>query len=110
MKFFKCSDPGSHPIGATTSHYEEEEPFESLEGIEAQTIGKPFPNGDDLLSGVIDGVDYVPQSKAGDDTKDLDFFGSVGELDLGKDSFPYCHSGGSISLIYGEHPHGEQPS
>ena len=30
VKFFKLSDPGSHPIGVATSHYEEEEPFESL--------------------------------------------------------------------------------
>ncbi|XP_052185128.1 protein MEI2-like 4 isoform X2 [Diospyros lotus] len=112
-----------HSVGAATSHYEEEEPFESLEEIEAQTIGNLLPNDDDLLSGVTDGLDYVPQSNAADDTEDLDLFSSVGGLDLGEDSFPpglgdtkvsgghpYCHSGGSISLIYGEHPHGEQPS
>nr|GEX21014.1 transposon Ty3-I Gag-Pol polyprotein [Tanacetum cinerariifolium] len=38
-------------------HQEKEEPFRSLEEIEAQTIRNLLPDDDDLLSGVTDGLD-----------------------------------------------------
>ncbi|XAR48245.1 hypothetical protein NMG60_11031000 [Bertholletia excelsa] len=73
-----------HSVGAAASHYEEEEPLESLEEIEAQTIGNLLPKDDDLLSGVTDGLDSVAQPT---DAEDFDLFSSVGGLDLGEDGF-----------------------
>ncbi|XP_057485923.1 protein MEI2-like 4 [Actinidia eriantha] len=106
-----------HSVGAAASLYEEEEPFESLEEIEAQTIGNLLPNDDDLLSGVTDGLDYMAQPNTGEDIEDLDLFSSVGGLDLGEDGFPSGQRDskdrqleGSISSVAGEHPYGEHPS
>lgn len=112
-----------HSIGTVASHYEEEEPFESLEEIEAQTIGNLLPDDDDLLSGVTDGLDCIVQPSGGDDVEDLDFFSSVGGLDLGDDGssagqnnseFPGVVSNGqpgaSNGSIANEHPSGEHPS
>ncbi|KVH88195.1 Nucleotide-binding, alpha-beta plait [Cynara cardunculus var. scolymus] len=108
-----------HSVGAAASHYEEEEPFESLEEIEAQTIGNLLPDDDDLLSGVTDGLDCKVQPGSGDDVEELDFFSSVGGMELGEDGGQrnYEISGGSSasqlgpsSGAMGEHPHGEHPS
>lgn len=103
-----------HSVGAAASHYEDQEPFETLEEIEAQTIGNLLPNDDDLLSGVTDGLDYAGQSNPGEEIEDLDFFNSVGGMDLGEDDFPPGQrdskfSEGSFSSVgvdqhYGEHP------
>ncbi|KAM7468803.1 hypothetical protein LguiB_016365 [Lonicera macranthoides] len=111
-----------HSVGAaaaSASHYEEEEPpFESLEEIEAQTIGNLLPDDDDLLSGVTDGLDYnIAQPSSRDDVEDLDLFSSVGGMDLGEDG-GYSSSGQRISDIPGgnsgsigeQHAHGEHPS
>ncbi|KAM7487069.1 hypothetical protein LguiB_024553 [Lonicera macranthoides] len=107
-----------HSVGAAAaaSQYEEE-PFESLEEIEAQTIGNLLPNDDDLLSGVTDGLDYIGQPSSGDDAEDLDFFSSVGGMDMGEDGFTPGQrnsefSGGNSNggSFAGEHPHGEHPS
>ncbi|KAF7123644.1 hypothetical protein RHSIM_Rhsim12G0017500 [Rhododendron simsii] len=96
-----------HSFGANASHYKEDEPFESLAEIEAQTIGNLLPNDDDLLSGVTDGLDHVPQTNTGEDIEDLDFFSSVGGLELGEDGFPQgqrdsedCRLGGSMAAKY----------
>lgn len=100
-----------HSVGAAASHYEDEEPFESLEEIEAQTIGNLLPNDDDLLSGVTDGLDYVGQPNPGEEIEDLDLFSSVGGMDLGEDGFPPGRSDSeSISLVGGDQRHGERPS
>lgn len=100
-----------HSVGAAASHYEDEEPFESLEEIEAQTIGNLLPNDDDLLSGVTDGLDYVGQPNPGEEIEDLDLFSSVGGMDLGEDGFPPGRSDSeSISLVGGDQRHGEHPS
>ncbi|PSS27011.1 Protein MEI2-like [Actinidia chinensis var. chinensis] len=106
-----------HSVGDAASHYEEEEPFESLEEMEAQTIGNLLPNDDELLSGVTDGIDYVGQPNTGEEIEDLDLFSSVGGMDLGEDGFPpgqrdseftggniNSQSGGSVSSVVGEHP------
>ena len=77
-----------HSVGDAASHYEEEEPFESLEEMEAQTIGNLLPNDDELLSGVTDGIDYVGQPNTIEEIEDLDLFSSVGGMDLGEDGFP----------------------
>lgn len=96
-----------HSFGADASHYKEDEPFESLAEIEAQTIGNLLPNDDDLLSGVTDGLDHVPQTNTGEDIEDLDLFSSVGGLELGEDGFPQgqrdsedSRLGGSIAGKY----------
>ncbi|CAK9171910.1 unnamed protein product [Ilex paraguariensis] len=112
-----------HSFGAAASHYEEDEPFESIEEIEAQTIGNLLPNDDDLLSGVTDRLDYIAQPNNGDDTEELDLFSSVGGMDLGEDGSSPGESnseftrrnsngqlGGSSSSIAGEQPFGEHPS
>ena len=112
-----------HSIDTVASHYEEEERFESLEEIEAQTIGNLLPDDDDLLSGVTDGLDCIVQPSGGDDVEDLDFFSSVGGMDLGDDGssagqsnseFPGVVSndqpGASNGSIANEHPSGEHPS
>ncbi|KAE8023783.1 hypothetical protein FH972_009446 [Carpinus fangiana] len=112
-----------HSVDTVASHYEEEEPFESLEEIEAQTIGNLLPDDDDLLSGLTDGLDYIVQPSGGDDLEELDLFSSVGGMDLGDDGssagqknsgFPggisNGQSGASNGSIAGEHPHGEHPS
>ncbi|KAF6156722.1 hypothetical protein GIB67_010994 [Kingdonia uniflora] len=96
-----------HSVDAVTaSHYEEEEPFQSLEEIEAQTIGNLLPDEDDLLSGVIDGMEYFAQPHSGDDLEDFDLFSSGGGLELeGDDGLDSKNS----SMV-GEHPYGEHPS
>lgn len=105
-----------HSVDTVASHFEEEEPFESLEEIEAQTIGNLLPDDDDLLSGVIEGIDGVAQSN-GDDMEELDFFSSVGGMDLGDDGFTAGRGSGfsagnsqSLNAVAGEHPYGEHPS
>ncbi|KAH6771116.1 hypothetical protein C2S52_015919 [Perilla frutescens var. hirtella] len=106
---------------AAASHYEEEEVFESLEELEAQTIGNLLPDDDDLLSGVTDGFNSIVRTNNGEDVEDLDLFSSVGGLELGEDSFSQRNSelsdinsnnqlGISVGSNGGEHPFGEHPS
>lgn len=101
--------------------YEEEEAFESLEELEAQTIGNLLPDDDDLLSGVTDGLDHMIRPNNGEDMEDLDLFSSVGGLELGEDSSAQRNSelsdvnsssqlAFSAGLNGGEHPFGEHPS
>ncbi|KAL9264606.1 MEI2-like 4-like protein [Drosera capensis] len=110
-----------HSIDTITSPHEEE-PLESLEEIEAQTIGNLLPNDDDLFSGVVYG-EQVGQRGGVDDTEDLDLFSSVGGMDLGDDNsyvgrrnnnFHGVVSpgqlGGTDFSIAREHPFGEFPS
>ncbi|KAL8038076.1 hypothetical protein ABFX02_11G080200 [Erythranthe guttata] len=105
---------------SVASHYEEDEAFESLEELEAQTIGNLLPDDDDLLSGVTDGFDNIMRS-SGDDMEDLDMFSNVGGLELGEDGYSQRNSElsdvNSISQLAtsviangGEHPFGEHPS
>ncbi|KAI3818058.1 hypothetical protein L1987_11860 [Smallanthus sonchifolius] len=90
-----------HSVGA--SQYEEE-PFESLEEIEAQTIGNLLPDDDDLLSGVTDGLDCKVQPGSGDDVEELDFFSSVGGMELGEDGGGRNYETLATQLGGGEHP------
>ncbi|KAH7548508.1 hypothetical protein JRO89_XS14G0144800 [Xanthoceras sorbifolium] len=114
--------PYGHSVDTVASHFEEEAPFESLEELEAQTIGNLLPNDDDLFSGVTDGLDYAVQPTSGDDMDELDFFSSVGGMDL-EDDGSTAHKRSEISgglsngelgicdgTLVGEHPHGEHPS
>ncbi|KAM0047417.1 putative RNA recognition motif domain, mei2-like RNA recognition, RNA-binding domain superfamily [Helianthus debilis subsp. tardiflorus] len=94
-----------HSVGA--SQYAEEEPFESLEEIEAQTIGNLLPDDDDLLSGVTDGLDCNKvQPGSGDDVEELDFFSSVGGMELGEDGAGQRN----YEISAEQHPHGQHPS
>ncbi|KAI3467807.1 hypothetical protein Pfo_024470 [Paulownia fortunei] len=112
-----------HSVAAASvpSHYEEEEAFESLEELEAQTIGNLLPDDDDLLSGVTDGFDSIIRPHNGEDMEDLDLFSSVGGLELGEDGFSHRNSqlsdvnsnnqlAISVGSNGGEHPFGEHPS
>lgn len=116
----------SQSIDTVTSHFEEEEHFESLKEIEAQTIGNLLPDDDDLLSGVTDGLAFHVQRNTGDDMEDVDLFSSVGGMELEADDGVSCYTGnkssdlmagipngqpgGSNSSLAGEHPFGEHPS
>ncbi|XP_011036183.1 PREDICTED: protein MEI2-like 4 isoform X2 [Populus euphratica] len=110
-----------HSVDTIASHFEEEEHFESLEEIEAQTIGNLLPDDDDLFTGVNDRVENINHPSGGDDME-LDFFSSVGGMDLGDDGsvaqidseFPGGASNGQLGAcnlsMAGEHPYGEHPS
>lgn len=110
-------------IDTVNSNYEEDEPFESTEEIEAQFIGNLLPDDDDLLSGVFDDIGYIGQSNVGDDIDD-DIFCSGGGLELEADEnvngSSVCDFNGGLDSnglqvgpngqFPGEHPHGEHPS
>lgn len=111
----------SFAAAAVASRYEEEEAFESLEELEAQTIGNLLPDDDDLLSGVTDGFDNIMRPNNGEDMEDLDLFSNVGGLELGEDGFAQRNSelsdlnsirqlAISVGSNGGEHPFGEHPS
>ncbi|KAJ0973540.1 hypothetical protein J5N97_021499 [Dioscorea zingiberensis] len=99
------------------SNLEDEEPFESLKDVEAQTIGNLLPDDDDLFSGVIDDLEYVAQRHVGDDIED-DLFCSGGGIELEVDDSFSCNNipdsfgcdalsgqrGGLSSAFAGEHP------
>ncbi|XP_076919161.1 protein MEI2-like 4 [Bidens hawaiensis] len=75
-----------HSVGASryaAAAAAEEEQFESLEQIEAQTIGNLLPDDDDLLSGITDGL--LQPGSGTDDVEELDIFKSVGGMELGDD-------------------------
>ncbi|CAI9785036.1 unnamed protein product [Fraxinus pennsylvanica] len=108
--------PYGHSFGGdAASHYEAHEGFESLEELEAQTIGNLLPDDDDLLSGLTDGLGCIAQPNKGGDMEDLDLFSSVGGLELGEDGpsqrnyeFSDVSSINQLGLAYGsndqEHP------
>lgn len=124
MKLTSDDAPFGQSNASVHSIYEEDEPFESLEELEAQTIGNLLPNDDDdLLSGVIDDLNFLPRSANGDEVED-DIFCSVGGLELEVDDKNGCYrsseivggenvndqDGGLSSRLAGEHPNGEHPS
>lgn len=114
--------PYHRPANAVAS-YHDEEPFESLKEIEAQTIGNLLPDDDDLFSGMTDGLACNAYAKNGDDFEDYDLFSSGGGMELegddrtcmGQRSSDYVRGlsngqVGSNGSIVGEHPYGEHPS
>lgn len=122
LQLSSSNDFYSHSVDTVASHYEEE-PLESLEEIEAQTIGNLLPDDDDdLLAGVIDKIESIVQPSGEDDIEDLDLFSSVGGMDLGDDTssgglcqpeFSGSSNGqltGANMSVNGEHPYGEHPS
>ncbi|XP_011623405.1 protein MEI2-like 4 isoform X2 [Amborella trichopoda] len=111
-------------IDAVGPHLEDDMPFESLEEMEAQAIGDLLPDDDDLLSGVLDEIDFSAPPCNGEDMEEFDLFSSGGGMELegddcyggGKNSdivggIPNGQQGGSNSSSFaGEHPYGEHPS
>ncbi|CAA6668322.1 unnamed protein product [Spirodela intermedia] len=77
-------DPScGHSTNIANSNLEEDESFESLEEIEARIIGNLLPDDDDLISGVTDGIEYIPRHNF-DDVED-DLFCSIGGMELEAD-------------------------
>lgn len=106
----------------TQSNFMEDEALESLQEMEAQTIGDLLPDDDELLSGAIHSIDCVPQSSKIDVEDDL--FCSLGGMELESDdnfsckkAFEYDYGGGfsSQEKVLGNFPvsdipHGQQPT
>lgn len=102
----------------TVGSLPEEEPYKSLEEMEADTIGNLLPNEDDLFSGVADDLGYNTQARAGDDFEDFDLFSSGGGMEL--EGNEHINSGKGISGLDGDSgyfgglkgklPFGEHPS
>ncbi|WOK97485.1 hypothetical protein Cni_G06193 [Canna indica] len=114
--------PLGQSVDSVNSNFGEDEPFQSMEEIEAQTIGNLLPDDDDLLSGVIDDIGFIGQSNEGNDIDD-DLFYSGGGLELETDdnlngnntseSIERGVSNGQQGLsgpFSSEHPYGEHPS
>ncbi|KAM2286445.1 hypothetical protein ACFX1S_038918 [Malus domestica] len=99
------SDFVSHQSTNNSAYQHEEEPFESLEEIEAQTIGNLLPDENDLFSGMTDEPGYKAHVNIGDGFEDFDLFSSGGGMELEGDD-----QGVYNSSIAGEHPFGEHPS
>eukprot|EP00262_Sarcandra_glabra_P005488 TRINITY_DN1713_c0_g1_i1.p1 TRINITY_DN1713_c0_g1~~TRINITY_DN1713_c0_g1_i1.p1 ORF type:complete len:1008 (-),score=222.38 TRINITY_DN1713_c0_g1_i1:548-3571(-) len=113
-------------INTVSSNFEEDEPFETLEEIEAQTIGNLLPDDDDLLSGVVNELDFFAQPNIENDIDDIDLFNSGGGMELEADDRLSSYGGnkssdivgeivngqqgGLTSTFAGEHPYGEHPS
>ncbi|GKV17425.1 hypothetical protein SLEP1_g27939 [Rubroshorea leprosula] len=106
----------SHQPAVKVAANHEEDPFESLEEIEAKTIGNLLPDEDDLFSGVIDELGLDTPANRGDELEEFDLFSSCGGLELeGDDRLGVGQRnidlvGASNGSIVGEHPYGEHPS
>lgn len=122
MGFLGNEVPCHQPANTITSHYNEES-VESLEELEARTIGNLLPDEDDLFSGMIDELGRNSHATNGDDCEDYDLFSSGGGMELegddqistGPRDSDYIRGlsnglGDSNSSIVGEHPYGEHPS
>lgn len=87
---------------------EEEQPFESLEEIEARTIGNLLPDEDDFFAGV---VGDVGRNSRLSDIDDFDLFSSVGGMELDGDVFSTLSQRdgkrSSNVSVSGEFPEGE---
>lgn len=110
-----------HSTNIANCNLEEDESFESLEEIEARIIGNLLPDDDELISGVTDGIEYVPRHNF-DDVED-DLFCSIGGMELEADdglrsnkvldpavgvhNFRQEVLNGTFS---GKHPHVEHPT
>ncbi|XP_061956371.1 protein MEI2-like 1 isoform X1 [Populus nigra] len=80
---FSGNDIHSHqPAKTITSSNEEEEPFESLEELEAKTIGNLLPPEDNMFSGVTTELGHDSQNNNLDGLEDFDLFSSGGGMEL----------------------------
>ncbi|XP_026666298.1 protein MEI2-like 4 isoform X3 [Phoenix dactylifera] len=115
--------PLGQSVDMVNSNIGDDEPFESMEEIEAQTIGNLLPDDDDLLSGVFDNLGFSGRPSGGDDMDD-DIFCSGGGMELEADDNANGNKtcdffeggaqngqqGGLNGPFTGEHPYGEHPS
>ncbi|CAL9767869.1 unnamed protein product [Musa acuminata subsp. burmannicoides] len=119
----KLSSNVVQSVHSVNSNFGEEVFFESMEDIEAQTIGNLLPDDDELLSGVTYDKGYT--GKPNDETDvDDDIFYSGGGMELETDdkineNKTYEFAGGGASNYQqgklngpfaSEHPYGEHPS
>ncbi|KAG7606955.1 RNA recognition motif domain [Arabidopsis thaliana x Arabidopsis arenosa] len=100
-------------MSANTVVTHREEPSESLEEIEAQTIGNLLPDEDDLFAEVTGEVGRKSRANTGDELDEFDLFSSVGGMELDGDIFSSVshrngERGGNNSV--GELNRGEIPS
>ncbi|KAF9671782.1 hypothetical protein SADUNF_Sadunf12G0084400 [Salix dunnii] len=101
------------PAKTITSSHEEEEPFESLEELEAKTIGNLLPPEDNLFSGVTTELGRDAQINNVDDLDDFDLFSSGGGMELEREGgrgnsgllggVPNCQGDSNGSTVVG-HP------
>lgn len=117
MGFLGNEVPSHQPASAVSAHHDEEL-FESLEEIEAQTIENFLPDEDDLFSGMIDELGCSSaHANNGDVFEEHDLFSSGGGMELEGDDHIYMGQRnvdyirglsnghvGSNSSIVGEHP------
>ncbi|XP_039069382.1 protein MEI2-like 1 isoform X1 [Hibiscus syriacus] len=111
----------SYQHSSKAASHHEEEPFKSVEEIEAQTIGNLLPDEHDLFSGVI-GELGLNTDASKDELEDFDLFSSGGGMELegddrgsmgprNSDLIGVLNSqGDSNGSIVGERPYGELPS
>lgn len=102
------------PMSANTVvTHREEEPSESLEEIEAQTIGNLLPDEDDLFAEAMGEVGRKSRANTGDELDEFDLFNSVGGMELDGDIFSSVgHRNGErgVNNSVGEHHRVEIPS
>lgn len=116
MYFFVCGGfavrlPRSDNLSFMPA-YPEEEPSQSLQEMEVQTIGNLLPDEDDFFAGV---VGHKSRANGGDDLDDCDLFSSVGGMELEGDVFSSVSQragkrGGNNVFGVGEPPRGEVSS
>lgn len=95
----------------------EEEPYKSLEEIEADTIGNLLPDEDDLFSSVANESGSTANARTTDDFEDFDMFSSGGGMELeGDNNLSLGKKIGSLDVDYGHFggfkgnlPFSEQP-
>ncbi|THU49644.1 hypothetical protein C4D60_Mb06t11700 [Musa balbisiana] len=76
--------PFGQSVNSVNSNFGEDEPFESMEEIEARTIGNLLPDDDDLFPGAADNIGYIHRPSNGNDIDD-DIFYSGGGMELESD-------------------------
>ncbi|XP_027355823.1 protein MEI2-like 1 isoform X2 [Abrus precatorius] len=84
----------------TVGSLPEEEPYKSVEEIEADTIGNLLPDEDDLFSGVNDELGCSAHTGTNDDFEDFDLFSSGGGMELEGDE--HLISGKQTTCVDGD--------
>ncbi|KAJ0451298.1 putative RNA recognition motif domain, mei2-like RNA recognition, RNA-binding domain superfamily [Helianthus annuus] len=101
-----------------------------LEDLANHAIGNLLPDEDDLLAGVIDGIDVNALTNRADELEEYDLFGSGGGMELESDmdnlnlgiskvslgdgvvgnGLAHFSLTNGVGTVAGEHPYGEHPS
>ncbi|KAL5174155.1 Protein MEI2-like 1 [Glycine soja] len=98
LRFFGNDVRSDHPI--TAGSPPKEEPYKSLEEMEADTIGNLLPDEDDLFSGVVDELGCSSHARTNDDFEDFDLFSSGGGMEMEGDE--HLSSGKRMSALDGD--------